>query len=151
MKNTTKIESSIRPNQIKYIYSIRPERLKKYEDEWRSLIADFTGSTKKTSVKDLTFEQANELIHRLGGRTFTDLNWAIFEKTNRQHLQVLSLAHQLGWVRHHYLHGQVVDLHHLSNWLKSKRCPVSKPLKQMNKAELSRIINAMEFMISKRK
>ena len=141
----------IRKDQIKYIYSIRPEYYKKHDDEWRELIATFTGDLEKTSVKDLTFDQANELIDRLGGRMFSDDNWGLFDKNNRQQRYVISLLYQLGWVRSHYLHGYIPDLHHLSNWLKSSRSPVRKPLKSMTSKELTKIISALESMLEKMK
>ncbi len=141
----------ITQQQIKYIYSIRAEYYKKHEDEWRMLIAQYTGSCDKTSVKDLSYDQANALIERLGGRPFTEDHWGLFDKEDPQHKQVLSLLHQLGWVTYHHVNGQVPDIRHLSNWLKSTRAPVRKPLKKMTTSELTKTINALEFMVLKKK
>ncbi len=141
----------ITQQQIKYIYSIRPEFLKKHEDEWRMLIANYTGNPSKTSAKDLTFDQANDLIKHLGGRPFYDENWGYFDKNNRQHKYVLSLLLQLGWTQQHHIYGVVPDTHHLSNWLKSERSPVKKPLDKMNGKELTKVIGALERMVFKQK
>lgn len=137
--------------QIKYIYGIRPEFLKKHEDEWRELIVNYTGDPAKTSVKDLSFDQANDLIRHLGGRPFFDENWGFFDKKNKQHKYVLSLLLQLGWTQQHHLFGVIPDTHHLSNWLKSNRSPVRKPLMKMNNKELTKVIGALESIVLKNK
>jgi len=137
--------------QIKYIQTIRPHRLRKDEAAWRDLIAVFTGDRQKTSLKDLNFDQANDLIRRLGGRPYYDDNWGLFNKTDPQHRQVLSLLYQIGWTTHHYLHGAVPDTRHLSNWLKSKKAPVRKPLMKMTTAELTKTINALEMINYKKR
>jgi hypothetical protein len=141
--------ASIRPEQIKKIQSLRPLRLRKDEDAWRDLIATYTGSPDKTSVKQLSFDQANALIDRLGGRPVKDDNWAYFDKENKQHLHILSLLYQLGWTTYSAQRGNVPDLHHLSNWLKSNRAPVRKKLKEMTPKELTKTIGALEQMILK--
>ena len=141
----------ISSQQIKYIQTIRPHRLRKDEAGWRDLIAVYTGNSQKTSVKDLSFDQANDLIRRLGGRPFSEDNWGLFDKTDPQHRQVLSLLYQIGWTTHHYFHGTVPDTRHLSNWLKSKRSPVRKPLMQMTTKELSKVISALEMINKKTK
>jgi len=130
---------------------MRSEFLKKNEDEWRMLIANYTGSCQKTSVNDLSFDQANALIERLGGRQVTEDHWGLFDKNDRQHKQILSLLFQLGWVTYHHIYGQVPDIRHLSNWLKSKRAPIHKPLMKMTTHELTKIISALDFMVLKAK
>ena len=139
----------ITKQQTKYIYTIRPLYYRKHEDEWRDLIATYTGDRTRTSVKDLSFDQANDLIKHLGGRPFYDDNWGLFDKDNRQHQYILSLLHQLGWVTYHHQYGMVPDTRHLSNWLKSRRSPVRKPLRKMNTKELTKVISALEQMIKK--
>ncbi len=141
----------ITARQIKYLYSIRPYYLRKDEDAWRELIASYTGSKDKTSVKDLTFDQANQLIKHLGGRPFYDDNWGLFDKSNSQHLYVLSLLNQLGWTRWDaWKQRHIPDTRRLSNWLKSKRSPVRKPVMKMTSKELTKIISALEAMVSKK-
>jgi len=137
--------------QIKYIQTIRPHRLRKDEAAWRDLIAIYTGDVHKTSVKDLNFDQANDLIRRLGGRPFSEDNWGLFDKNNAQHRHVLSLLYQIGWTSYHYIYGTVADTRHLSNWLKSSRSPVRKPLMKMDAKEVSKIISALEMINAKTK
>ena len=141
----------ISSQQIKYIQTIRPHRLRKDEAGWRDLIAVYTGDAHKTSVKDLNFDQANDLIKRLGGRPYYDDNWGLFDKNNAQHRHVLSLLHQIGWTMYHYIHGTVPDTRHLSNWLKSSRSPVRKPLMKMDAKEVTKIIGALEMINAKTK
>ena len=76
-------------------------------------------------------------------------NWAFFDKHNQQHRNILSLLRQLKWTKPHEKYGEVADLERFSNWLKSVKSPVRKPLKQMEKPEVSKIICALEAMIEK--
>lgn len=118
------------------------------KEEW---VQWATGDESKTSTNDLTFDQANKIITQAGGTPYKGRgdNWAYFDKENGQHKYILSLCRQLGWTTHHERFGKVVDLTRLSNWLKSNRCPVSKPLKKMDASQCSRIIAALEAMITK--
>lgn len=75
-------------------------------------------------------------------------NWAIFDKTNTKHLRLLSLCRQANWTTKHQTYGEVADLERLSNWLKSEKCPVRKPLKKMcNVSELPKVIKAFQGVV----
>lgn len=76
-------------------------------------------------------------------------NWAAFDKKNKQHLQVLSHCITLTWSLEHPVYGEVADLARLNEWLKSDKSPVRKPLKDMDKKEVSQIIKALGQMIKK--
>lgn len=115
----------------------------------KALVAQFSGSPEKTSTKDLTHAQANQLLQHLGIKPVVYDNWAFFDKYNRSHNYIISLAIQNGWSIPHKVHGEVADLGRLSEWLKSKKAPVRKPLKKMDTRELSRTISALESMITK--
>lgn len=100
------------------------------------------------SFSDLNSLQADELLQFFNtGRMPDCSNWAKFDKHNSQHRTILSRAYTLGWVNRETGYA---DLNRLGGWLKSNRSPVQKPLKEMNRAELSRIIKAMDSMISKK-
>ncbi|PIV17555.1 MAG: hypothetical protein COS42_04200, partial [Flavobacteriales bacterium CG03_land_8_20_14_0_80_35_15] len=72
---------------------------------------------------------------------------ALFDATNGAHRNILSLCMQLRWqVYNADKQAYYADLYRLSEWLKSKKSPVKKPLKQMVKLELSKIIYALEKM-----
>lgn len=121
-----------------------------------------TGSNEKTSLNDLSFEQADRIIKfQLGITDFksaiteTDKkevrteNWGLFDKNNSKHKYILSLLRQLGLTIE--VKGRdVADINKLSEWLKSERSPVQKPLQKMNSVELSKIIGALEGMMKKR-
>lgn len=74
-------------------------------------------------------------------------SWARFDKYNSQHKTILSHCHTLGWKSEE--NPAFVDLNRLGGWLKSNRSPVQKPLLEMNRKELSKIIAALESMIKK--
>lgn len=71
-------------------------------------------------------------------------NWALFDKRNQQHRTILSLMRQAQWTTKHDRHGEAADLNRLSQFLKSDKSPVKKPLKRMTPREVSKIITALE-------
>ena len=80
--------------------------------------------------------------------------WSYFDKNNKQHLTILSLCIQFRWTKEHPVTGkQVADLGALDSWLRGQstigQSPVKKPLAEMEPAELSKVIFAMEQMIKK--
>jgi hypothetical protein len=109
-----------------------------------------TEDNSKVHLRDLNQEQAKRIIMaQEGGNVVTDENWALFDQKNRQHVYILSLCRQLNWTKTNEKWGEVADLDRLSNWLKSGRSPVIKPLRKMTAAELSKIIKALESMTIK--
>ena len=100
-----------------------------------------TGDTEKKTVSDLTISQAKSLIDSL------TTNWAVFDKGKKSHSYILSLLWQLNWTKPHHRYGNVADMSKLSDFLKSKRSPVVKPLQEMTTEETSKIINALENII----
>lgn len=129
--------------QKQYIYKLSGYQ-KETKEEW---VQWATGDVEKTSTNDLTFDQANDIIKQAGGTPVskgkTD-NWAFFDKNNSQHRYILSLCRQLDWQVPDEKYGKVVDLNRLSNFLKSKRSPVNKPLQKLTPAQLSKVVTALE-------
>ncbi|PXY44497.1 hypothetical protein [Flavobacterium hydrophilum] len=76
-------------------------------------------------------------------------NWGLFDKANKQHMTVLAQLRTLQWTVKHERWGEVADIQRLSDFLKSDNSPVKKPLKKMDKAELSKIISCLESIITK--
>src|SRR5690606_32694689 len=93
-----------------------------------------TGSVEMTSCNDLSFDQANEILKKLGKQPIrmvkedTPLFWGYFQNGNKQHNQIQSLLHQLRWTRPHPQYGRIPDLARFGAWLQSERSPVQKPL-----------------------
>lgn len=77
-------------------------------------------------------------------------NWGAFDKKNKQHLNVLSQLRTLQWVKHSEKWGEVADLDRLSDFLKSDKSPVKKPLKDMEEKEVSKIIECLKSMVRKK-
>ena len=109
-----------------------------------------TQDISKTSLNDLSFEQANKILIAQGDTPKQNVeNWGLFDKNNSQHKYILSLCFQMGLTKE--LKGRdVADIFKLGEWLKSEKSPVRKPLKQMTSYELSRIIFAMEKITEKK-
>lgn len=100
------------------------------------------------SFTELSTSQADELIYFFKtGKLPDNRSFAFFDFNNMQHRTILSLCHTLGWKEDD---SNRVDLNRLGGWLKSNRSPVRKPLKEMNKQELSKIISALESIIRKK-
>jgi hypothetical protein len=74
-------------------------------------------------------------------------NWGLFDKNNQQHKTLLSLLRQAQWTIPNEKWGEVADLTRLSNFLKSDKSPVNKPLKKMEPKEVSKIIVALEGIV----
>jgi len=135
--------------QIQLIHKLLPDVIKCDKEQKAALVQQYTGDWKKTSTKDLTLEQANKLIERFGGKPILYDNWAFFDFTNGAHRTILSLCIQMGWqVLDPKKEIYIADLYRLSEWLKSSRSPVQKPLKQMSPKEVSKIIVALQHMSS---
>lgn len=103
-----------------------------------------------SSAKELTQEEIQAVFRyfKVPAQSESEAkNYAYFDKGNRQHRTVLSLALQLGWVSPQ--NPDHADLERLGRWLASPRSPVRKPLKKMNPKELSKIISALENIILK--
>lgn len=138
----------ITTTQIQKIHALLPARLKADAVAKANLVVSFTKDATKTSTKQLTFVQANQLIISFGG-TPENSNWAFFDAENDQHRHILSLCMQVGWsVWIASKGGYFADLSKLSNFLKGDTSPVKKPLKSMNTQELSKVIYALTKIAS---
>ena len=125
--------------------------LTKGDKEYKAaLVEQITKDATKTSTNDLSHAQANQLIAHLGGTPILYDNWAYFDASKASHRNILSLAIQIGW-RTTNQHGRdIADLGRLSEWLKSKKAPVSKKLNDMNANEISKTITALEGILKSR-
>lgn len=116
------------------------------KEEW---VQWATESVDKTSLNDLTFEQANKILIQQGGQPFksTEDNWGIFDKNNTTHKIMLSVLYQADWTIPSHKHGYIPDTVRLSDFLKSKKSPINKPLKNMTDAEVEKIIVALKGVV----
>jgi hypothetical protein len=77
------------------------------------------------STKQLTEKQLDELIdwlnQQLNGKAVAGREWLMFDARNSQHMYILSLCHQIGWVRFDERRGRhIADMNSLASWLKTK-------------------------------
>lgn len=125
-------------------------KLCRYDKEAKEeAVAALTGG-RTDSTSSMTFNEANHLIKRLGGTPLPYDNWALFNNKKASHKLILSLAIQLQWSVWNDKYGAIADLERISEWLKSNKSPVNKPLMNMSPEEVSKIIVAFENMIKKR-
>lgn len=92
-------------------------------------------------------EQLQTIVQ--GGRGHSKSNWGLFDKNNQQHKTLLSQLRTLQWVVPDEKWGEVADLSRLSDFLKSDKSPVNKPLKKMETDEVSKIIECFKSMVRK--
>ncbi|MGZ9677456.1 hypothetical protein [Flavobacterium sp. GNP001] len=82
-----------------------------------------------------------------GGRTHSKGNWGLFNNNDQQHKYVRSLCMQAQWTVPSEKWGEVPDINRLSEFLKSNKSPINKPLKDMEPEEVSKIIEALKGIV----
>ncbi len=117
------------------------------KEEWVQWV---TGDVNRTSLKSLTQAQAVKILRQQTGANqpaAKDDNWGLFDKDNRQHLTLLAYMRTAQWTTENGKHGEVADIEKLSEWLKSDKSPVRKPLLKMEPWEVSKIIEAFKGIV----
>lgn len=131
--------------QIKQIQTILSKRELDRTERLDFLASEFNRAF--SSTKELSFIEADELIYFLRTGKKQPANWAFFDNGNPQHRKILSQLRTAQWVVANGKYGFVADLERLSNFLKSPRSPVNKPLKTMSKTEVSKIVFVFDKII----
>ncbi|WP_281233475.1 hypothetical protein [Flavobacterium gelatinilyticum] len=90
-----------------------------------------------------------ELQNIIRGNKSASKNWGLFDKNNKQHRTILSQLRQLQWVTASEKWGEIPDINRLSEFLKSDKSPVNKPLNDMTPQELSKMISCFDSVITK--
>lgn len=85
-----------------------------------------------------------------GVSSYKQKNWGLFDNNNLQHKAILSQLRALEWTVENGKWGEVADISRLSDFLKSDKSPINKPLKEMDQAELSKMISCFESMVTKK-
>ena len=129
--------------QIQRIHALLAKKhpaILKSSDLKADFIQGFT-EDERTSTKDLTYSEADEVIYFLAkGEVKTYAHYAAFEMTDKQHMKVLSLAKQCGWVVYSEKYGRnLADLDRLGRWIATKS-KYKKPLKRLKSGEVSKLI-----------
>lgn len=117
------------------------------KEEWVQWVTGDVSRTSLTKPIPLTQAQAVRIIKAQTGAEPQDDNWGLFDKDNRQHLTLLAYMRTAQWTTPSEKHGEVADLEKLSEFLKSDKSPVNKPLKKMQPWEVSKIIEAFKGIV----
>jgi hypothetical protein len=133
-------------DQIKAIHAKLPWHCKHDKENKADLVEQFTGDPTRRSTTQLTYDEANQMICSLyGGADY----FALFDSKNKQHMNVLSLCHQLGWIKLNRATGKAMaDLNVLGKFIKD-RSKAKKPLKLMSSVEVNNLINQLEQIVRK--
>jgi hypothetical protein len=118
------------------------------KEEWVQWV---TGDSSKTSLKSLTQAQAVKIIRQQTGDNSPVVkatefeNWGLFDNNNSQHKRIQANLRAANIVVKHARHGEVADMKGwLNRFLRSDKSPVKKPLKDMTRQEVSKIIKALD-------
>ena len=130
--------------QIKQIFKLLPKKAATDKEIRADFVASFTDG-RTDSVKELTRDEADLMICTLSG---SYSHFAAFDKNNKQHMAVLNLCYELGWTSFNKrLNRHTADLGKLGAFISSKKSPVRKPLMEMTKQEVSKLIYALENIL----
>lgn len=141
---------TINYQQIKRIHGLLPQEAKHDKEFKEELVYSFSEDSERTSVKQLSFSEANHMIAQLGGEPINlDRKYYQFDLKNQKHKTILSLCHQYGYVKYHK-DRHIADLGRLGAWLQGKKSPVKKPMVSMKDEELNKVITALTNMVSKK-
>lgn len=143
------IKMEITKTQIQQVQTIFSKRAIKLDRDDRVQYIGATIGREVSSTKDLTAVEADELIYFLNTGKKQVANWAFFDKSKfiTQRKYLFSLMHQAQWVVKGERHNEVPDLVRLSNFIKSPKSPVQKPLKQWTSDEWSKMIFVFERIV----
>lgn len=109
-----------------------------------------TDDNDKISTNDLSFDQANKILIKLGKRAHSKVAtdsaayWGYFDFKNQQHKYILSLLRQMNWTT--VKNGkEVADMERFGQWLQTK-APRKTPLKKMSGGDVRVTISILEKM-----
>lgn len=140
-----RVKMEIQTKQIQQIQTILSKQELDREERLQFLSNQFNREI--LSTKELTQIEADDLIYFLNTGKKSTANWAFFDKNNSQHTKLLSQLRTAQWTIKNDKYGDVADLERLSNFLKSPKSPVQKPLKSMEPNEVSKIIFIFDKII----
>lgn len=142
----------ITKQQIASIHALLPNKIKNNKIFKAEVISQFTQDETKTSTKDLSFDQANQLILKLGGSPHkkTKNKYGYFDKTNAQHKYLLSLCMQIGWTDFKPGIGTIADTDQFGHWMQ-KSGYLHKPLKDYTAAELPKLVAQFQEVVKNTK
>lgn len=104
-----------------------------------------------TKTKPITYTgQGSAIDNYNSAKPVNNENWGAFDASNKQHRTIMALCRNRQWVKPDDKHqsGEVADMDGaFSDFLKSVRSPVRKPLKDMTPQEVSKIIIALSGVV----
>ena len=104
-----------------------------------------TADNSKTSLNDLTFEEAERIINMQTGNDPDKAKFQKFDFANNQHKYILSMLHTLGWTKDY--NGKTVgDMVAFGHWLQT-RSPIQLPLTEQGSKQLQKTIYAFEQVV----
>ncbi len=120
------------------------------KEEKENIVFEFT-SGRTSHLSAMEDEELLSLLEKLGGHVSNtdNINWGRFSLDNKQHMYILSMCQQLGWIAfNHKLGRNVADIGRLGRWIRNFG-GVKKPLLQQTRQELQETIYQMEQMVKK--
>ncbi|WP_438710835.1 hypothetical protein ACSTS3_19550 [Aquimarina muelleri] len=140
-------------DQIKVLHAVLPIEVITDKEAKQEFIYSFTNDSKRTSTKQLSFEEANQALISLGAKPFKRSfvrpdKWQIFNSEKKSHMNILSILKQMEWqYKSDVSNRYFADMVRFGNWLQTK-APIKKPLNEMNANEVSITIVVLEKMVN---
>lgn len=120
------------------------------KDEKENIVFSFTAG-RTSHLSDCNEEELLSLLEKLGGHVSNtdNIQYGRFNRDNKQHMYLLSMCQQLGWITfNHKLGRNVADISRLGRWVKNF-ASVKKPLLEQTPQELQQTVYQMEQMLAK--
>ena len=120
------------------------------KEEKENIVFNFT-SGRTSHLNSMEPEELVSLLDKLSGNvSHSDyLQYGKFEKTNKQHMYLLSMCMQLGWRTYNQTVARdVADLVRLGRFIKNFGA-IKKPLLEQSKTELQKTVYQFEEMLRK--
>jgi len=112
------------------------------KEEWVQWV---TGDSAITSLKAITFEQAEKILKQQTGVDQDKSRFQRFDIKNGQHKYILSMCHTIGWTKNK--DGKVIaDMEAFGYWLQT-RSPIKLPLIDMGEKQTQKVIFAFEKVV----
>lgn len=137
----------ITKKQLQQIQTIMSSRFADRDERLDIISAYFDKEI--TSTKELSSVEADNFIYFLNTGIKGETNWAFFDKDAfvSERKLLWSYLYQAQWTKPHETLNEVPDLQRLSDFLKSKKSPINKPLKQFTKYDWSKLLQAFRNIV----
>ena len=129
---------------------------KEIEEHLKCDVVNIYTDGQYTSVKDLTFDQANRIIVDYGGQpeekdiVLEHLKFGKLRRDNPQHRRIMAVLYQLNWtMKSRNMDKMILDVERFGEFVKT-HSKAKKPVTQMTPSQCSNLIYQLESILTKK-